>query len=52
MASAVTPSKMSWEFALPVALAGGALDAASGASDPPMDNEAFVAFYERSARFK
>ena len=42
---------MSWEFALPGALAGGALDAAADrASDAPMDNEAFAAFYERSAR--
>jgi RNA polymerase sigma-70 factor (ECF subfamily) len=41
---------MSLEFALPGALADGALEAASRASDPPMDNEAFAAFYERSAR--
>ena len=42
---------MSWEFALPGAYAGGALEAAQArASDPPMDNEAFAAFYERSAR--
>jgi RNA polymerase sigma-70 factor, ECF subfamily len=42
---------MSWEFALPGAYVSGALDAAhSHASDPPMDNEAFAAFYERSAR--
>ncbi len=42
---------MSWEFTLPGAYAGGALDTAGArASDTPMDNEAFAAFYERSAR--
>lgn len=41
---------MSWEFALPGALAGGALDAADRAGDAPMDPDAFAAFYERSAR--
>ena len=42
---------MSWEFALPGALAGGALDAAADrAYCSPMDNDAFAAFYERSAR--
>lgn len=41
---------MSWEFALPGALAGGALDAADRACDSPMDSDAFAAFYERSAR--
>jgi RNA polymerase sigma-70 factor (ECF subfamily) len=42
---------MSWEFALPGALAGGALDAAADrTSDAPMDSDVFAAFYERSAR--
>ena len=42
---------MSWEFTLPGVFAGGTLDAAGArASDAPMDNEAFAAFYERSAR--
>jgi RNA polymerase sigma-70 factor (ECF subfamily) len=42
---------MSWEFALPGAFAGGAVEAAGErASEGPMDNEAFTAFYERSAR--
>jgi RNA polymerase sigma-70 factor, ECF subfamily len=42
---------MSWEFTLPGAFAGGALDSAgAGVSEVPMDNEAFAAFYERSAR--
>jgi RNA polymerase sigma-70 factor (ECF subfamily) len=42
---------MSWEFALPGAFAGGVLNAASTrACDSPVDNEAFAAFYERSAR--
>lgn len=52
MAAAVTMSHiMSWEFALPGAFAGGALKAASAlAGDPTMDNEAFAAFYQRSAR--
>ena len=51
MATGVTPLGMSWEFALPGALAGGALDAvADRACDSPMDNDAFAAFYERSAR--
>jgi RNA polymerase sigma-70 factor, ECF subfamily len=51
MAAAVTMSHMSWEFALPGSFAGGALNAAPAlASDPTMDNEAFAAFYERSAR--
>ncbi|HZP05242.1 MAG TPA: sigma-70 family RNA polymerase sigma factor [Terracidiphilus sp.] len=36
---------MSWEFALPNALAHE-IDAAA----PPMDNDAFTGFYERSAR--
>ncbi len=40
------------EFALPGAFAGGALSraAAPRASSPPMDNDAFAGFYERSAR--
>lgn len=47
---------MSWEFTLPDALLnispGGAEDAAAGAGvcDPAMENEAFAAFYSRSAR--
>jgi RNA polymerase sigma-70 factor, ECF subfamily len=50
MAADVIGRSMSWEFALPGAYAD-ALDAASArASDPAMDNEAFAAFYERSAR--
>src|ERR1700691_5446166 len=40
---------MSWESIIPGALAGGAFDAVR-ASDPPMDNDAFASFYERSAR--
>jgi RNA polymerase sigma-70 factor, ECF subfamily len=36
---------MSWEFALPNTLAGE-----SRAAAPPMDSDAFAAFYERSAR--
>ena len=49
-------SRMAWEFTLPDALLhtspGGALDAAAGAGacDPAMENEAFAAFYSRSAR--
>jgi RNA polymerase sigma-70 factor, ECF subfamily len=51
MAAAVSEIYMSWEFALPGAFAGGALDAAGArACDAPMDNEAFAAFYQRSAR--
>jgi RNA polymerase sigma-70 factor, ECF subfamily len=42
---------MSWEFALPGAFAGGAADAAGErACERPMDDEAFAAFYQRSAR--
>jgi RNA polymerase sigma-70 factor, ECF subfamily len=42
---------MSWEFALPGAFAGGAADAAGErVRDCPMDDEAFAAFYQRSAR--
>ena len=45
MAAAVTEVRMSWDFALPGAFAGGALNAAEAlASDPPMDNDAFAAF--------
>ena len=49
MATAVTSITMSWEFALPVAMAGG-VRAADCAPVPPMDNDAFAAFYSRSAR--
>ena len=42
---------MPWEFALPKVWSGGAQDAAgAGACDPAMENEAFAAFYSRSAR--
>jgi len=47
---AVTTITMSWEFALPGTMVGGALNAADRVSDPPMDSDAFAAFYERSAR--
>ncbi len=51
MTADVSVRSMSWEFTRPGAFAGGALDAAGArASDAPMDNEAFAAFYERSAR--
>jgi RNA polymerase sigma-70 factor, ECF subfamily len=40
---------MPWEFALPNLLARDASDAARPAV-PPMDDEAFAGFYERSAR--
>lgn len=50
MSTVLGPFTMSWEFALPGSLAGGALKAAANAADAPMDNEAFAAFYERSAR--
>ena len=51
MTASVLASSMSWEFALPGALADGALDAAGArACDPPMDSEAFATFYQRSAR--
>jgi RNA polymerase sigma-70 factor (ECF subfamily) len=44
-------SRMSWEFTLPGAWAGGVQEAAgTGAADPAMENEAFAGFYERSAR--
>jgi RNA polymerase sigma-70 factor (ECF subfamily) len=45
---------MFWEFTLPDALLqpspGGAQDAAAGACEAAMENEAFTGFYERSAR--
>jgi RNA polymerase sigma-70 factor (ECF subfamily) len=43
---------MSWESVLPRAFAGGALDraAAAGVCEQAMENDAFAAFYERSAR--
>ena len=42
---------MSWELAMPGAFAGGTFEAAGArASEAPMDNEAFTAFYERSSR--
>jgi RNA polymerase sigma-70 factor (ECF subfamily) len=43
---------MSMEFALPGSFARGALNRAAAAqvSGPTMDNDAFAAFYERSAR--
>jgi RNA polymerase sigma-70 factor, ECF subfamily len=51
MTAGVISRGMSWDFALPGAFAGGVLDAAGArAGDGPMDNEAFAAFYERSAR--
>jgi len=50
MTASIIASSMSWEFAPPGALAD-ALDAEDArASDPPMDSEAFAAFYQRSAR--
>ena len=39
---------MPWEFAIPNVFAGGALRADAAA--PPMDDQAFAGFYERSAR--
>jgi RNA polymerase sigma-70 factor (ECF subfamily) len=51
MTAEIIGRHMSWEFTLPGAFAGEALDAAGArATDGPMDNEAFAAFYERSAR--
>jgi RNA polymerase sigma-70 factor (ECF subfamily) len=43
---------MSWESVLPGAFAGDALDraAASGVCEQAMENDSFVAFYERTAR--
>jgi RNA polymerase sigma-70 factor, ECF subfamily len=49
MSADVNLRRMSWEFALPDVFAGGTLDAARS-SAASMDNEAFAAFYERSAR--
>jgi len=43
-------SRMFWESSIPNVLAGDASLQASSASAPPMDDEAFAAFYERSAR--
>ena len=40
---------MSWESAISQTLVAGSYDAA-GSADTAMDNEAFAAFYERSAR--
>lgn len=51
MAPTGNRSRMSWEFTLPDAWAGGAQEAAgAGICDPAMENEAFAGFYERSAR--
>jgi RNA polymerase sigma-70 factor, ECF subfamily len=41
---------MFWESSIPNVLAGDAALQASSAAAPPMDDEAFAAFYERSAR--
>jgi RNA polymerase sigma-70 factor (ECF subfamily) len=41
---------MFWESSIPNLLAGDAALQASSAAAPPMDDEAFAAFYERSAR--
>jgi RNA polymerase sigma-70 factor, ECF subfamily len=43
-------SRMFWESSIPNVLAGDASLEASPAAAPPMDDEAFAAFYERSAR--
>ena len=43
-------SRMFWESSIPNILAGDAAPQASSAAVPPMDDEAFAAFYERSAR--
>ena len=43
-------SRMFWESSIPNVLAGDASLGASSAAVPPMDDEAFAAFYERSAR--
>ncbi len=50
MTAFVIARSMSWEFALPGTLAGDSFEAAGSACDAPMDNEAFAAFYQRSAR--
>lgn len=43
-------SRMFWESSIPNVLAGDASIEASLAATPPMDDEAFAAFYARSAR--
>lgn len=43
-------SRMFWESSLPNVLAGDTSLAVSQAAVPPMDDAAFAAFYERSAR--
>jgi RNA polymerase sigma-70 factor, ECF subfamily len=43
-------SRMFWESSIPNVLADDAALQASSAAAPPMDDEAFAAFYERSAR--
>lgn len=43
-------SRMFWESSIPNVLAGDASLEASPAAAPPMDDEAFAGFYERSAR--
>ena len=43
-------SRMFWESSIPNVLAGDASLQASSVATPPMDDEAFAAFYERSAR--
>lgn len=43
-------SRMFWEFSIPSVLTGDASLEASPAAASPMDDEAFAAFYERSAR--
>jgi len=43
-------TRMAWEFAIPNLLARDADLDASRAAVPPMDDEAFAGFYERSAR--
>ena len=43
-------TRMAWEFAIPNVLARDADLDASRAAVPPMDDEAFAGFYERSAR--
>ncbi len=43
-------TRMFWESSIPNVLAGDAALQSSSAAAPPMDDEAFAAFYERSAR--
>ena len=43
-------TRMAWEFTIPNLLARDADRDASRAAVPPMDDEAFAGFYERSAR--